>query len=178
MFFALWNMLISKVCSKQKLSRGSVSALEPKLCEPGGEREQGKKNTSRDMMEGEGGEEQPLVSRENPSRKWKFRLCPHPLRWACWLTPVDLSFHLYSEEEMVRFFCYFTSKCSTFTESTRRGNASVYCFDGCLWKRSKVRLSGVYDIAVIMNDKVRQHCRDKASPLQTDTKPCVVFRRS
>lgn len=75
MFFALWNMLISKVCSKQKLSRGSVSALEPKLCEPGGEREQGKKNTSRDMTEGEGGEEQPLVSRENPSRKWKFRLC-------------------------------------------------------------------------------------------------------
>lgn len=57
MFFALWNMLISKVCSKQKLSRGSVSALEPKLCEPGGEREQGKKNTSRDMTKGEGGEE-------------------------------------------------------------------------------------------------------------------------
>lgn len=55
MFFAWWNMLISKVRSKQKLSRGGVSALEPKLCEPRGEREQEEKNTSRDMTEGEGG---------------------------------------------------------------------------------------------------------------------------
>lgn len=54
MFFALWNMLISKVRSKQKLSRGSVSASEPKLCEPRGEREQEEKNTSRDVTRGEG----------------------------------------------------------------------------------------------------------------------------
>lgn len=93
MFFALWNMLISKVCSKQKLSRGSVSALEPKLCEPRGEREQGRKTRAEIWQEGRGGEEQPLVSREKPSRKWKFRLCPHLLRWACWLTPLDLFFH-------------------------------------------------------------------------------------
>lgn len=71
MFFALWNMLISKVCSKQKLSRGSVSALEPKLCEPGGEREQGKKNTSRDMTEGEGGRRAAISIQREPKQEMK-----------------------------------------------------------------------------------------------------------